>query len=114
MVVEGVFEYVTQGHGRVRESMNEYRLELALGKVYDDHRVHVLLQLAMLHRATVEYSGQMIYNRVNDKWTSVFGHENRPPTDLRAKVLHHQFTSVAYACGRQDSIIGECFRFALE
>ena len=50
----------------------QYRLELAFGKVYDDHCVHVpnlyqisirlankmmhaLLQLAVLHRAAVEY-----------------------------------------------------------
>ncbi len=34
--------------------------------------MHPLLQLAVLHRAAVEYSGQMIYNRVNDEWTSLF------------------------------------------
>ncbi len=67
----------------------QYRLELAFGKVYDDHCVHVpnlrsmlirltdemvhtLLQLTVLHRAAVEYFGQVIYDRVNDEWTSLF------------------------------------------
>lgn len=33
--------------------------------------MHALLQLAVLHRATIEYVGQMIQNWVNDEWTSL-------------------------------------------
>jgi hypothetical protein len=74
--------------------------------------MHALLQLAVLHRAAVEYSRQIIYNRVNDEWSSlfvskiqamvvstvlntkwrkthVFGDEYCPPADLRTKVLNH-------------------------
>ena len=34
--------------------------------------MNALLQLTVLHRAAVEYTRQMIYNRVNDEWSSLF------------------------------------------
>jgi hypothetical protein len=63
---------------KLQDSRVQYRLKLTFGKVCNDHRVHVpnlqlapirlanemmmhaLLQLAVLHRAAVEYFGQKI------------------------------------------------------
>lgn len=101
------------------------------------------MQFAVLHSAPIEHARQMIQNRMNDEWASlffvlfrtfflfvkndrydvqrerkknthIFDQEYCPPTDLRSQVLHHQFVSVTNTGGGQDGIVIKCLEFALE
>jgi len=67
------------GDGRSKAAQNspneiahvQKRLEFAFRKVCHDHRVHILLQFAVLHSAPIKHARQMIQNRMNDERASL-------------------------------------------
>jgi hypothetical protein len=67
---------VPLGDGRAQNRPKEIahvqqRLKFAFRKVCHDHRVHILLQFAVLHSAPIKHARQMIQNRMNDERASL-------------------------------------------
>lgn len=82
-VVRRVFEYVAEGHGAVRETMDKDSFQLTLQKVGHDKIKCPSLHRRVLEGCTIERLRQVVKCRMDEQRAAVFNEEYRAPSNLR-------------------------------